>query len=62
MFGEFDAAPAQFAMLLGLVVLAVLTSARSSRRLIAIIVAAAVPAGIFAASMVARRILEFPNP
>ncbi|TFV41348.1 hypothetical protein [Bradyrhizobium niftali] len=51
-FGEFDAAPAQFAMLLGLVVLAVPTSVCSSRRLIAIIVVAAVPAAIFAASMV----------
>ncbi|UVO30208.1 O-antigen ligase family protein [Bradyrhizobium arachidis] len=51
-FGQFDAAPAQFSMLMGLCLLAWLTSLSRTSGLIVLGVLAAVPAAIFVASMV----------
>ncbi|WP_146101411.1 hypothetical protein [Bradyrhizobium sp. AC87j1] len=52
-FGEFDAAPAQFAMLLGVVVIAAVTSDRLPRMAFAgISMLAVLAAAVFAASMV----------
>ncbi|UVO30742.1 hypothetical protein [Bradyrhizobium arachidis] len=51
-FGEFDAAPAQFAMLMGLCLLGWLTSLSRASGVIALDVLAMVPIAVFAASMV----------
>ncbi|MFB9262220.1 hypothetical protein ACFFWD_03400 [Bradyrhizobium erythrophlei] len=51
-FGQFDAAPAQFAMLMGLCLLAWLTSLSRASGVIVLGLLAMVPAAIFAASMV----------
>jgi hypothetical protein len=51
-FGRFDAAPAQFSMVLGLLILALISLNFSLRRALSIAVFISIPAAIFAASMV----------